>query len=179
MERRRRRRTSGRTSRQVKKVLKKIKPAWIIKAILYGLGVYCFLYCKREYAVTLISFQTIVVTGIIAGLILSFIIERQFKYYLFSIVLFGSLFVATLFKVNRSFASNKEEKIKAQILNKAIKSAKTEGSRVTIEYNDFSKDIDIDRIQEYKMAPSDFIILTARKGALGYYVITYKELVDQ
>jgi len=178
MERRRRSRRTNRTSRNVRKVLKKIKPVWIIKAILYGLGIYCFFYCKREYAATLVSFQTVVVTGIISGLILSFIIERQFKYYLFSIILFGSLFMAVLFKINRSFASSREEKIKAQILNKAVKSAKTEGSRVNIEYDDFSKDIDIERIQEYLMGPSDYIILTAHKGGLGYYIITYKELVD-
>jgi hypothetical protein len=177
MERRRSRRTSGRTIRQVRKVVKKIKPIWIIKAILYGLGIYSFFYVEREYAVTLVSFQTIVTTGIIAGLIASIFLERQLKYYLFSIILLGSLCVAVLFKINRTFAHSQEIKIKPRILGKAMQSAKVEHSRVTIEFDDFNKDIPIEYIQEYLIGPSQFIVLTVHKGGLGYYIITYRELV--
>jgi len=171
------RRRSRRPGRKVRRVLKKIKPIWIIKAILYGLGIYSFFYSEREYAVTMVSFQTTMIIGITSGVIASFIIERQYKYYLFSIILLGSLFTAVFFKVNRSFASSIEDKIKARILYKALKSPKIEHSRVTIEYDDFTKDIAIEHIEEYLMGPSEFIVLTAHKGGLGYYIITYKELV--
>ena len=60
-----------------------------------------------------------------------------------------------------------------------MESTRIDKSRVSIEYDGFERDIDIDRIQEFKMGPSDFILLTARKGALGYYIITYKELVEK
>ena len=172
------RRRSRRSRRQVRKVLNKIRPDVILKLIIYGLCLWSFFYSEDQYAATLVSFQTILIIGIVSGVIASFIIERQYKYYLFSIILLGSLFTALYFKINRTFASHTEEKIKARILYKALKSSKTEHSRVTIEYNDFSRDIDIERIQEYLMAPSDFIVLTARKGGLGYYIITYKELVE-
>jgi hypothetical protein len=174
-----RRRRSSRSKHKVRKVLKKIKPSLILKLILYGLGIWCFFYSKDEYNVTLISFKEVLITGLVSGVILSLLIERDYKYYLFSIIFFGSLVTAFLFKVNRTFASNTEGHIEARILNKAMESAKTEKSRVSIEYDGFERDIDIDRIQEFKMGPSDFIILTARKGALGFYIITYKELIEK
>jgi hypothetical protein len=165
--------------RKVKRALKKIKAIWIIKAILYGLGIYAFFYSEREYAVTLVSFQTIVTIGLVTGVIAAFILERQYKYYLFSVILIGSLATAIFFKVNRSFAQTSETKLKRiRILDKAVMSAKIEHTRVTIEYDDFNKDIAIDREQEYLIPPSAFIVLTVRKGGLGYYIITYSELVD-
>ena len=176
MERRRR---SSRSKHKVRKVLKKIKPSLILKLILYGLGIWCFFYSKDEYDATLISFRTVLITGLASGIILSLIIERSYKYYLFSIIFFGSLVTALLFKVNRTFASSSEGHIEARILNKTMESTRIDKSRVSIEYDGFERDIDIDRIQEFKMGPSDFILLTARKGALGYYIITYKELVEK
>ena len=167
----------SRRRRKVNKVLKKIKVVWIVKAILYGLGVYAFLYCQREYASALISFKAIIIIGIISGIIASLIVEREFKYYLFSVILLGSLFTGILFKLNRTFVHAKEEKIKVRILDKAMRSAKTEHSAVTIEYNDFDRDIYIEGNQEHLLGPSSFIVLTVRKGGLGYYIITYKELV--
>ena len=177
MERRRSRRTSRHSTSKVSRFLKKIKPGWIIKAILYSLGIYSFFYVEREYAVTLISFQTIVITGLITGLLASLFIERQLKYYLFSVILLGSLCVAILFKVNRSFAQSTDIKIKTRILDKALQSAKIEHSRVTIEYDDFNKDIPVEYTQEYLLGPSQFIALTLHKGGLGYYIITYHEIV--
>lgn len=176
MERRRR---SSRSKHKVRRVLKKIKPTLVLKLMLYGLGIWCFFYSRDEYDVTLISFKAILILGLVSGVILSFIIERDYKYYLFSIIFFGSLVTAAFFKVNRSFASSREDHIEARILNKTLQSAKIDKSRVSIEYGGFERDIDIDRIQEYKLGSSDFIILTARKGALGYYIITYKELIEQ
>lgn len=174
----RRRRSTG-SRHKVRRVLKKIKPSLILKLILYALGIWCFFYSKDEYEATLVSFKAVVVVGLVSGTILSFIIERDYKYYLFSIIFFGSLVTALAFKVNRSFASSKEDHIDARILAKTLQSSKIDHSRVSIEYGGFERDIDIDRIQEYKLGASDFIILTARKGALGYYIITYKELIEQ
>ena len=177
MERRRSRRTSRHTTGKVNRAFKKIKPAWIIKAILYSLGVYSFFYVESEYAVTLISFQTIIITGLVTGIIASLFIERTLKYYLFSIILLGSLCVAILFKVNRSFAHSAEINIKSRILDKALQSAKIEHSRVTIEYDDFNKDIPVEYTQEYLLGSSQFIALTLHRGGLGYYIITYHEIV--
>jgi hypothetical protein len=176
MERRRR---SSRSKHKVRRVLKKIKPTLVLKLMLYGLGIWCFFYSRDEYDVTLVSFKAVLILGLVSGVILSFIIERDYKYYLFSIIFFGSLVTAAFFKVNRSFAGSREDHIEARILNKTLQSAKIDKSRVSIEYGGFERDIDIDRIQEYKLGSSDFIILTARKGALGYYIITYKELIEQ
>jgi len=177
MERRRSRRTSKHSSGKVSRALKKINPGWIIKAILYSLGIYSFFYVEREYAVTLVSFQTIIIASLVMGVIASLFIERQLKYYLFSIILLGSLCVAILFKVNQSFARSADVKIKLRILDKALQSAKIEHSRVTIEYDDFNKDIPVDYAQEYWIGPSQFIVLTVHKGGLGYYIITYHEIV--
>ncbi|MFI5161409.1 MAG: hypothetical protein ACHQHN_09030 [Sphingobacteriales bacterium] len=145
--------------------------------MLYGLGIYSFFYCQREYAVTLISFQTVVTIGVITGLIASIFLERELKYYLFSIILLGSLCMGAFFKLNRTFQHSQEVKIKARILNKTLQSAKIEKSRVTIEYDDFNKDIPIEYIQESLIGQSQFIELTVHKGGLGYYIITYHELV--
>jgi hypothetical protein len=169
----------SRRKRKIKKALKKIKAIWIIKAILYGLGIYSFFYSIREYSTTLISFSTVVWIGIITGIIASVIIERQIKYYLFSIILLGSLCTALLFKINRRFVHSQENKLKVRILSKVIKSPKIEHSRVTIEYNDFTRDIEIDNLQEYHIESAEFIVLTVRKGGLGYNIITYRELVDK
>lgn len=173
------RRRSNSTSRQVRRALRKIKPIWIIKIILYGLGIYSFFYCQREYPLTLISFKTVVTIGVIAGIIASLIIEREIKYYLFSIILLGSLGTGLLFKVNRTFVHKKEEKFKLRILDKAMRSPRLDHSQVTIEYDDFNRDIIIGGDQEYKFGPAQFVILTARKGGLGYYIITYKELAEK
>jgi hypothetical protein len=164
--------------RKVKRALKKIKAIWIIKIILYGLGIYSFFYSEREYSVTLVSFQTVIIIGIVSGIIASLVFERQYKYYLFSIILLGSLSTAVFFRFNKSFEHSAESKIKLRILDKAINSAKIDLTRVTIEYNDFNKDISIDSEQEYLMPAAAFIILTVHKGALGYNIITYRELVD-
>jgi len=176
MERRRRR---SRPGYKIRRVLKKIPPGLVLKLILYGIGVWCFFYSEDQYEATLISFKAIVILGLTVGIILSLIIERRYKYYLFSILAFGSLGTASFFKVNRMLADSKEQHIEARILGKALQSARIEHSRVSIEYDGFSRDIDIERIQEYKMNASDFIDLTARKGGLGYYIITYKELVEK
>jgi uncharacterized membrane protein YeaQ/YmgE (transglycosylase-associated protein family) len=174
-----RRRRSNSTSRQVRRALRKVKPIWILKIILYGLGIYSFLYCQREYPLTLISFKTVVIIGIISGFIASLIIEREIKYYIFSIILLGSLCTGILFKINRTFVHKKEEKFKLHILDKALRSAKLDHSQVSIEYDDFDRDIIIGGDQEYKLAPAQFIILTVRKGGLGYYIITFKELAEK
>jgi len=176
MERRRRR---SRSTHKIRRVLKKIKPGMVIKLILYGIGIVCFFYSEDQYNTTLVSFKAIVAIGLIAGIILSLIIERHYKYYLFSILLFGSIGTATFFKINRTFVSKKEQHLEARILAKELQSSRIEHSRVSIEIEGFARDIDIDRIQEYKMPSSDFIVLTARKGGLGYYIITYKELVEK
>jgi hypothetical protein len=164
--------------RKVKRALKKIKAIWIIKAVLYGLGIYSFFYSEREYSVTLVSFQTVVIIGIVTGVIAALILERDYKYYLFSIILTGSLATAVFFRFNKSFAHSVESKIKLRILYKAVNSAKVDLTRVTIEYNDFNKDITIDPEQEYLMPSAAFIVLTVHKGALGYNIITYRQLVD-
>ena len=174
-----RRRQSNSTSRQVRRALRKVRPIWIIKIILYGLGIYSFLYCQREYQLTLISFKTVVITGVVSGVIASLIIEREIKYYIFSIILLGSLCMGILFKVNRTFIHKKEEKFKMHILDKALRSAKLDHSQVAIEFDDFDRDIVIGGDQEFKLAPAQFLILTARKGGLGYYIITYKELAEK
>lgn len=176
MERRRRHSRSG---YKVRKVFKKIKPALVLKLILYGIGVWCFFYSEEEYGSTLVSFKAIFILGLVVGIILSLIVERSYKYYLFSIICFGSIGTAFFFKMNKMFASDKEQHIEARILAKEMQSTKIENSKVSIEIEGFSRDIDIDRIQEYKMKSSDFIILTARKGGLGYFIITYKELVEK
>ena len=169
----------SRRKRKVTKTLKQIKVIWIIKGILYGLGIVSFFYCQKEYTSILISFKAVVISGIITGLIVSLIVERQLKYYLFSIILFGSLCLAIFFRVNRSLVHPREEKIKVRILAKMLRSAKTEHSQVTIDYNDFTRDIYIDGEQEHSIGPAQFIILTVRKGGLGYYIITYRELTSE
>ena len=174
--RRRSTRTSGQAGRRSRRTFKKIRPIWIVKIILYGLGIYSFSYCQKEYAVTLIGFQTVVIIGIITGVIASILIERELKYYLFSIILLGSLCTAIFFKLNHTFQHAQEIKIKPRILDKAIQSAKIEKSRVTIEYDDFNKDIPVDYIQEYLIGSSQFVVLTTHRGGLGYYIISYHEL---
>jgi hypothetical protein len=174
-----RRRQSNSTSRQVRRALRKVRPIWIIKIILYGLGIYSFFYCQREYLVTLISFKMVVIIGVTSGVVASLIIEREIKYYIFSIILLGSLCTGILFKVNRTFVHKKEEKFKMHILAKALRSPKLDHSQVAIEYEDFDRDIIIGGDQEFLLTPAQFIILTARKGGLGYYIITYKELVEK
>lgn len=173
------RRRSNSTSKKLRRALRKIKPIWFIKIILYALGIYSFLYCQREYPLTLINFKTVVTVGVVAGIIASLIIERELKYYLFSIILLGSLCTGILFKINRSFVHKREEKIKLLILDKALKSPRLDHSIVTIEYNDFNRDIPVEGDQDYKLTSAHFIILTVRKGGLGYYIITYKELVEK
>jgi len=174
-----RRRRSKSTAQQVRKALRKVKPVWILKLILYALGIYSFFYCQREYPATLISFNMVIIVGIVSGLIASLVIERNYKYYLFSIILLGSLCVGILFKLNRAFVHKDEEKIKLIILSKSLHSAKLEHSQVTIEYNGFNRDIVIGGDQEYRFTPAHFLILTVRKGGLGYYIITYKELSEK
>jgi hypothetical protein len=171
-----RRRRSKSNAKNVQKSLRKIKPVWILKIILYALGIYSFLYCQREYQATLISFKMVLIIGIAAGLIVSLIIEREIKYYLFSIILLGSLCTGILFKLNRTFVHKEEKKIKLIILGKSLRSAKTDHSIVTVDYDDFNRDIIIDGVQESLLTPAHFLTLTVREGGLGYYIITDKQL---
>lgn len=173
-----RRRRSKSNARKVRKVLRKVKPAWILKFILYALGIVSFLYCQREYPTALISFKTVLIIGIVTGIIASVIIERQVKYYLFSVILFGSLAMGILFKLNRTFVHKKEETLKLIILGKSLRSARQEHSIVTIDYNDYNRDIIVDGFQENLIVPAHFLILTVRKGGLGYYIITDKQLSE-
>jgi hypothetical protein len=174
----RRRRTNSK-SRRVRRALRRVKPIWIFKIILYALGLYSFLYCQQEYLVTLISFKMMVTIGVVSGIVASLIIERELKYYLFSIILLGSLCTGILFKVNRIFMHKKEEKFKIHLLAKALRSPTLDHSQVSIEFDDFDRNIIIGGDQEYILGPAQFIILIARKGGLGYYIITYKELAEK
>ena len=174
MEQNRQRRSKRKSNRGKKK----IKPALVIKLIIYGLGIFSYFYSQTQYANTLVAFfPTLLLIGLISGIISSLIIERTVKYYLFSIIFFGSLFTAIFFKLNTSFASSKEEKIKVRILYKALKSSSSDFSHVTVEYNDFNRDIEIDRSQDYMIGSAVFMVLTVRKGFLGYNIIEDKELV--
>ncbi len=149
----------------------------MLKFIIYAFGVFSYFYSQDQYAATLVSLQTLLIIGVVTGLISSLILERNYVYYIFTIVLFGSLFTAIFLKLNSSFADKKEGKVKVRILSKALKSVNTEHSHVTIEYNDIYRDIEIDRLQEYLLANSVFMELTVKKGGLGYDIITYSELV--
>ncbi|MBS1529542.1 MAG: hypothetical protein JSU01_04475, partial [Bacteroidetes bacterium] len=113
------------------------------------------------------------------GLIASLIIERQIKYYLFSVILLGSLCMGILFKLNRTFVHKKEETLKLIILGKSLRSARQEHSIVTVEYNDINRDIIVDNVSESVLTPAHYLILTVRKGGLGYYIITDKELSEK
>lgn len=172
MERRRR-------TRQTSRIIKKIKLVWIVKTIIYALGIYSFFYSERQFSVTLISNSTLITIGIILGLVASIIIERNYKYYLFSIIILGSLFTGIFFRLNVFFASRTEVKLKERILYKAMVSAKAEYSRVTIGYENYNKDIAISGDQEPLIGSAEFIIMTARKGGFGYYIITDRELVKK
>jgi hypothetical protein len=171
-----RRRRSQSSAKKVRKALRKIKPFWILKIFLYALGIVSFLYCQREYPTALISFKMVLIIGIATGIIASLIIEREYKYYLFSVILLGSLCMAILFKLNRTFVHKKEETFKLIIVNKSLRSAKQEHSIVTVYFDDFSRDIIVDGFQEDLLAPAHKLILTVRKGGLGYYIITDKRL---
>lgn len=174
-----RRRRSQSNAKKVTKALRKIKPVWILKFILYGLGIYAFFYCQQEYPTALVSFKNVIIIGIVSGVIASLIIERDIKYYLFSIILLGSLCTGILFKLNRTFVHKEEEKIKLIILDKSVRSVRQEHTIVTVDYDDFNRDIIISGAQESLIGPAHFLILTVRKGGLGYYIIVDKELVNK
>jgi len=121
----------------------------------------------------------VVIIGVVTGLIASLIIERELKYYLFSIILLGSLCVGILFKLNRTFVHKKEETIKLIIEGKLLRSARQEHTVVTVVYDDYVRDIIITGGQEGLITPAHYLKLTVRKGGLGYYIITGKELSEK
>ncbi|MGZ3753072.1 MAG: hypothetical protein ACXVB0_24650 [Mucilaginibacter sp.] len=171
---RRRKRTN-----RVNKLFKQVKVIWIVKAILYTLGIYSFIYAEHQHSLTLISTTTPIVIGIVSGLTVSLILERNYKYYLFSIIFWGSIFTAVFFKLNTIFASRDELKLKQHILYKALESAKIDYSRVTINYDGYNKDVGIASDQESIIGSSAFVILTVKKGGLGYFIITDTELAKK
>ena len=166
-----------RQKRKFRRFLRKVTPIAIIKGILYILGIYSFYYSQQQYEITIISLRTVLTVGIIGGLIVSLLLERRVKYYIFSIIFFGSLCTAAFFWVNKEFSGNAEVKLKQRILYKALVSKTVEHSRVTIIYDTFTKDIAISRDQEFNVGPASFIVLTVHPGGLGHYIIVYSELV--
>ncbi|HVV54858.1 MAG TPA: hypothetical protein VHC47_06020 [Mucilaginibacter sp.] len=167
---------SRRRKRQVKRFLRKVKLSWIIKGILYILGIYAFFYTMHQYEITLISISSLLTIGITGGILVSLILERKLKYYLFSIILFGSLCTAVFFWINREFSGSHEIKLHQRILYKALASPKVEHSRVTIAYDNYMKDIGIAHDEEYNVDSASFIILTVHRGGLGHYIISGTEL---
>ncbi|MBS1526781.1 MAG: hypothetical protein JST19_14075 [Bacteroidetes bacterium] len=165
-----------RRKRTVKRIFKKIKAIWIVKGILYILGIMSFFYSQRQFEVTIISLSTVLTIGIVGGILVSLILERTIKYYLFSVIFFGSLCTAAFFWVNKELSSNNEVKLKQRILYKALASATIEHSKVTISFDSFTKDIPISSDQEFSIAPASFIILTVHPGGLGHYIIISSEL---
>jgi len=174
METRSRRRSKSKT----KRIFRKIKPLWLIKGILYALGLFSFFYSTRQYSVTLITDTTLLIVGLVSGILASLIIERNIKYYLFSIILLGSLCLAVFFRLNRQFVFKTEEHLKQRILYKAEALPGTSGaSMVTISYEGNNKDINIPGDRSFLIGRSSFVILTVRRGGLGFYIITNTELV--
>lgn len=152
------------------------KPIWILKFILYAIGVYCFFYSQNQYEITLIGGQKIVLIGLVSGLIATLIIERDLRYYLISIALLGSICTAIFFKLNDGLAHSAETTSKHQILNKVLASHNSERSKITVEWDGLIKDVPIESEDQQMIVPSKFVTLTVKKGALGYYIITDKEL---
>lgn len=152
------------------------EPIRILKFILYAVGVFCFLYSQNQYEITLIGGQKILTIGIVSGLIVTLIIERDYRYYLVSIILLGSICTAIFFRLNCGLAHNSETTSKEQILNKTLSSQNSEKSKVTVEWDGFIKDVPIEPENRQLVVPSKFLTVKVKKGAFGYYIITDKEL---
>ncbi|HVW12805.1 MAG TPA: hypothetical protein VHB54_03235 [Mucilaginibacter sp.] len=165
-----------RRKRQARRIFRKIKGIWIVKAVLYILGILSFFYTQRQYEVTIVSLSTLLTIGIVSGLLVSLILERNIRYYLFSIIFFGSLCTAAFFWVNKALSGSDEIKLKQRILYKALASPTIEHSKVTISFDSFTKDIPISSDQEFNIAQASFIILTVHPGGLGHYIIISSEL---
>lgn len=152
------------------------KPIWILKFILYAVGVYCFFYSQNQYEITLIGGLKIVLIGLVSGLVATLIIERDLRYYVISIALLGSICTAIFFKVNNSLAHSSETVSKQQILDKTLAPHNNEKSKITVEWDGIIKDLPVESEDQQLIVPSKFVELTVKKGAFGYYIITDKEL---
>lgn len=76
-----------------RKVQKRDTALSYIKVVLYVLGFLSCLYTLKQYNFTLIDFKTTFLIGFAPALLATFVLERNYKYYLFCVVVFSYFFL--------------------------------------------------------------------------------------
>jgi hypothetical protein len=165
---------------QRRQLLKVHGVLWYVKAFLYAFGLLTSLYTLKQYNFTIINFLTPLIIWLAGGLIISLILERNYKLYVWSIIFFGSFCMWIFFLTNTIFSNSQLIKQKELIIDKHFR---TVGGRysswVIINYNGVAKNVYVDPENESDLKSSSYIILTLKKGAWGYWIIENRELVKQ
>ncbi len=120
----------------------------------------------------LINATWLVIGGVISGVLILLAIRRK-HLYRFMILGICSLMVNIPLVINNVFASDKDETLKQPIIQKHYRQGKTEAS-VVINYQGLVKNISV--YDDAALDSASYLILTANKGLLGYYIIKQSKL---
>lgn len=146
-----------------------------VKAPLYILGFILALYTLRTYNFTFIKWQTVFLIGVIPALLCAILLKVKLKEYGLALILWGIFFAGAFFIVN-SFSGEKPIKIKLNITDR-YEGGSRSSPHVTVEYNGIEKDVNVDINATQHFLTARYLLVTVKKGCLGYYHIESRELV--
>jgi len=167
---------------RVAKSLTKSKLGWK-KEFLRGLltlgGLFIvFGYPIWRFQSTLVPLSIPLICGVVFGLgVAAFVLKKYVTIWLLSvpiIIASGSLFCSLLFFINTVFADSKIVNIKVPITERYR--LRRGSPRVFIQYEGISKTLNVTGTEKELFDSAHYVMLSAKKGALGYYIIKDEEL---
>jgi hypothetical protein len=152
----------------------RIKGWWLL--LLYGVGIYAFFKSFSLYRDTFIGYQLPLGGGLIFGLVVSFIFNKDYRYYLAPVIPLMGIFTTIVLSVNSFFADKKNVMLKEIIIEKHHQYRRN-SPYATIKFRDLERSISTSTDAE--VDSMSYGVLTVNKGLFGYYVIRNKKLVKE
>ena len=145
-----------------------------------------FIYSGRQYNLTIIKFEYVLALHIVIGLIIGKLtlkykekfMAKDFnilRHFIWTILVYGSIFSALFYLINRQFADKKEYKLSFEILERH-QTYKSSTNYTVISIQDFTKDINFPDNNITELKNSNYVTLTLSNGFFGFPVIINSKL---
>jgi len=152
----------------------RIKGRWLL--LLYGVGIYAFFKSFSLYQDTFIGYQLPLGGGLIFGLVVSFIFNKDYRHYFAPVIPLMGIFTTIVLFVNSFFADKKNVILKEIIIEKHHEQRHSSPYAI-IKFRDYERRIHV--ATDAEVDSMSYGVLTVNKGLFGYYVIRDKKLVKE
>ncbi|QEC75368.1 hypothetical protein [Mucilaginibacter ginsenosidivorax] len=162
------------SERKKRQRVARIKGWWLL--LLYGVGIFAFFKSFSLYRDTFIGYQLPLGGGLIFGLVVSFIFNKDYRYYFAPVIPLMGIFTTIMLSVNSLFADKKTVMLKEIIIEKHHQYRRSSPYAI-IKFRDFERSIPASTDAE--IDSMSYGVLRVNKGLFGYYVIRDKKLVKE